>query len=193
MAHRECSMVNIDDSFLNLLFNLRVVRDFHLRGLGRFFYNALENVYGDVNTSTVGQADRWHPHGGEDIESLLLLWSSFLYSICGFVACCMVIILWKGVGRSTGMNNKMWRWALIGGRCLAVLRWCRDESLRCGATRRITSRTGVISGSANLEKTGPFVVKNTNKWPVFRCTVNWARARPRSTLIASGATGSSSV
>ena len=134
-----------------------------------------------------------HPHGGEDNEILLLLWSSFWCSICGFVACCMVIILWKGVGRSTGMNNKMWRWALIGGRCLAVLRWCRDESLRCGATRRITSRTGVISGSANLEKTGPFVVKNTNKWPVFRCTVNWARARPRSTLIASGATGSSSV
>ncbi|QDU18077.1 hypothetical protein CA11_59280 [Gimesia maris] len=87
MAHRECSMVNIDDSFLNLLFNLRVVRDFHLRGLGRFFYNALENVYGDVNTSTVGQADRWHPHGGEDIESLLLLWSSFWCSICGSVVC----------------------------------------------------------------------------------------------------------
>ena len=36
-----------------------------------------------VTQSTVGQADRWHPHGGEDIESLLLLWSSFLCSICG--------------------------------------------------------------------------------------------------------------
>ena len=148
-----------------------------------------------VTQSTVGQAN-CATHTGERMLKVCYccgVHSGVRSVVQWSVACCMVIILWKGVGRSTGMNNKMWRWALIGGRCLAVLRWCRDESLRCGATRRITSRTGVISGSANLEKTGPFVVKNTNKWPVFRCTVNWARARPRSTLIASGATGSSSV
>ncbi|QGQ31012.1 hypothetical protein [Gimesia maris] len=31
-----------------------------------------------------------------------------------------------------------------------------------------------------------------NKWPVFQCTVNWARARPKTTLIAGGVAGSSS-
>ncbi|WP_232288141.1 hypothetical protein, partial [Gimesia maris] len=43
-----------------------------------------------------------------------------------------------------------------------------------------------------LEKTGSFIVKSTNKCRVFRCTVNWIRARPKTTLIAGGAQRSSS-
>ncbi|QDT90068.1 hypothetical protein Pan161_17130 [Gimesia algae] len=102
------------------------------------------------------------------------------------------IILWKGVGRSRGMNNKMWRSVLTGVRCLAVLMWCRDENLRCAATRRHTSVTCVDSTTEYLEKTGSFIVKRTNKCRVFWCTVNWPRARPESTLIAGGAPRSSS-
>jgi len=106
---------------------------------------------------------------------------------------CMVIILWKGAGRSRGINNPMWRYGLTGDRYRAVRWWCRGEALRCAATRRIPSRTGEVSSSANLEKTGSFVVKNENKWLVFWCTVNWARARLRIALIVDGATESSAV
>ncbi len=107
-----------------------------------------------------------------------------------FIACW--IILWKGVGRSRGMNHQKWRSELTGGRCLAVLSGCRDESLRCVATRRHTSRTGADLISEDLEKTGCFIVHLPNWCRVFQCTVNWARARPESTLIASGAPRSSS-
>ena len=102
------------------------------------------------------------------------------------------IILWKGLGRSRGMNSKMWRTVLIWERCLAVLRRCRDENLRSAATRRHTLGTGVVLTSEYLEKTGSFIVKSTNKCRVFRCTVNWIRARPKTTLIAGGAQRSSS-
>jgi len=95
---------------------------------------------------------------------------------------CMVIILWKGAGRSRGINNPMWRYGLTGDRYRAVRWWCRGEALRCE-----------VSSSANLEKTGSFVVKNENKWLVFWCTVNWARARLRIALIVDGATESSAV
>ena len=102
------------------------------------------------------------------------------------------IILWKGLGRSRGMNSKMWRTVLIWERCLAVLRRCRDENLRSASTRRHTLGTGVVLTSEYLEKTGSFIVKSTNKCRVFRCTVNWIRARPKTTLIAGGAQRSSS-
>ncbi|MAX38480.1 MAG: hypothetical protein CME33_18150 [Gimesia sp.] len=59
-AATSCSLRSPRIAFGVTLFKLRVVRDFHLRGLGRFFYNALGNMHGDVNTSTVGQADNWH-------------------------------------------------------------------------------------------------------------------------------------
>tara|TARA_R100001132_G_scaffold27085_1_gene30717 strand:+ start:560 stop:982 length:423 start_codon:yes stop_codon:yes gene_type:complete len=91
----------------------------------------------------------------------------------------------KRIQKQTG-----WRYGLTGNRCAAVLRRYRDEALRCVATRRITSRTGAVSGSEDLEKTGSFVMKIKNRWPVFQCTVNWARARLRIALIASGASGS---
>jgi len=90
------------------------------------------------------------------------------------------------------MNDKMWRSVLTGVRCLAVLMWCRDENLRCAATRRHTSVTCVDSTTEYLEKTGCFIVHLPNWCRVFQCTVNWARARPESTLIASGAPRSSS-
>ncbi|QDT90127.1 hypothetical protein Pan161_17760 [Gimesia algae] len=108
----------------------------------------------------------------------------------GLIACW--IILWKGLGRSRGMNSKMWRTVLIWERCLAVLRRCRDENLRSASTRRHTLGTGVVLTSEYLEKTGSFIVKSTNKCRVFRCTVNWIRARPKTTLIAGGALRSSS-
>ncbi|QDU13891.1 hypothetical protein GmarT_17010 [Gimesia maris] len=108
----------------------------------------------------------------------------------GLIACW--IILWKGLGRSRGMNSKMWRTVLIWERCLAVLRRCLDENLRSASTRRHTLGTGVVLTSEYLEKTGSFIVKSTNKCRVFRCTVNWIRARPKTTLIAGGAQRSSS-
>ncbi len=85
----------------------------------------------------------------------------------------------------------MLRYRLIQGRSIAMLRRCRDEALRCVATRRVTSRTGVVSGSANLEKTGSFAVKIMNNWCVFQCTVNWSRARLTQTLILAGSEGES--
>ncbi len=102
-------------------------------------------------------------------------------------------ILGKGVERSRGMNRIGWRYESIRARYLAVLRWYRIESLRSAATRRHTSRTSVVSSSANLEKTGCITVKSQNKWLVFQCTVNWARARLNSAFIAVGAQASRGV
>ncbi len=94
----------------------------------------------------------------------------------------------KRVRQKTG-----WRYGLTGDRCAAVLRRYRDETLRCVATRRHTSGTGAVSGSANLEKTAGFRV-NLRKWfGLFQCSVNWSRARLRIALIAVGASGSSSI
>ena len=103
------------------------------------------------------------------------------------------IILWKGVGRSREMNNQMWRYGLTANRCAATSGRCRGERLRCAATRRHTSRTGVFLISEDREKTGFILVKSTNKCCVFWCTVNWARARLKTALIASGAVGSSAI
>src|SRR5690606_10371441 len=59
-------------------------------------------------------SQRCHPHGGEDIDILLLLWGSFLCSICGLwsvvslhVGLFMVIILWKVMGASREVHNIM--------------------------------------------------------------------------------------
>ncbi len=42
-------------------------------------------------------------------------------------------ILWKGVEGTRGMNNKMWRYRLIPGRCSGIPERCRGEGLRwCG-------------------------------------------------------------
>ncbi|WP_291170990.1 hypothetical protein [Gimesia sp.] len=90
------------------------------------------------------------------------------------------------------MNNIMWRYGLTGDRPAATSGRCRGEALRCVATRRVTSRTSVLSGSANREKTGSFLVKINNSCRVFRCSVNWARARPKTALIAVGTQRSSS-
>ncbi len=81
---------------------------------------------------------------------------------------------WGGQGE---MNNKMWRYMLMWARYGTLPGRCRDEVFRSVAIRRHTLRTGVVSGSANLEKTGSFAVKIKNNWPVFQCTVNWSRAR----------------
>ena len=109
----------------------------------------------------------------------------------GFISCSRKI-LGKGVGRSREMNDLMRRYLSIRARYLAVLRWCRDESQRSAATRRHTLRTGADVTSEYLEKSGCFAVKNANKWCVFQCTVNWARARHSLAFIARGAQRSSS-
>jgi len=96
------------------------------------------------------------------------------------------------MGASRGMNNIMWRYGLIKERCWCEQWRCRDEALRCVATRRLPSRTGVLSGSANLDKSGCIAVKIQNNCRVFQCTVNWARARLKTALIAVGAQWSSS-
>ena len=66
----------------------------------------------------------------------------------------------------------MWRCLLIRTRYRTLPGRCRDDGVRSAATRRHTLRTCVVSGSANLEKTGLFLVKTANKWLVFQCTVN---------------------
>ncbi len=80
-------------------------------------------------------------------------------------------------GGQVEMKKMMWRYGLTEDRCRAMQWRCRGEGLRCVATRRLTSRTGGVSGSANREKTGCFAVKIWNRWSMFQCTVNWSRAR----------------
>ena len=148
---------------------------------------------------------QWHAPRGGDIENLLSLWvHSGVRSVeLGFVFCglwfrCMWgyswwIILGKVMGASMGMNNIMWRYGLTGDRPAATSGRYRGEGLRCVATRRVTLRTGVVVISANVEKTGSFIVKTWNRWLVFQCSVNWARARPKTALIAVGAAASRGV
>ena len=155
---------------------------------------------------------QWHAPGGEDIEILILLvgsiWCSFCGSVvlwfcgsvvlwfCGSVVCVSIacwIILWKDMGASRGMNKIMWRYGLTGNRPAATSGRFRDEALRCVVTRRLTSRTCVVSGSANREKTGSMMVKIKHNWPVFQCTVDWARARLKTALIAGGAAASRGI
>ena len=148
---------------------------------------------------------QWHAPRGGDIENLLSLWvHSGVRSVeLGFVFCglwfrCMWgyswwIILGKVMGASRGMNNIMWRYGLIKDRCRGEQWRCRGEGLRCAATRRLTLRTGVVVISANVEKTGSFILKIRNRWLVFQCSVNWARARPKTALIAVGAAASRGI
>ena len=98
------------------------------------------------------------------------------YRESGFISCSREI-LWSGAGRSRRMKNKMRRYRLIRARYLALPERYRDEALRSVATRRLTLGTSAQSGSANLEKTGLFLVKSQNRCRVFQCTVNWSRAR----------------
>ncbi len=93
----------------------------------------------------------------------------------------------KGIQQKQG-----WRCLLIGNRYRGDQGRCCGDGSRSAATRRHTSVTCVDSTTEYLEKTGSFIVKRTNKCRVFWCTVNWPRARPESTLIASGAPRSSS-
>ncbi len=103
----------------------------------------------------------------------------------------MVLILEKGAGASRGMNRVGWRYKLIPARSGAVPGRCRGDGQRSAATRRHTLRTGVDSGSEDLEKSGCFIVMISNHGHVFQCTVNWSRARHNSAFIAVGAAGSS--
>mgnify|MGYP003133264871 FL=1 len=82
--------------------------------------------------------------------------------------CCMLsyswwIILWKVMVASRGMNHIMWRYGLKSNRCWGDQWRCRGDGLRCVATRRVTLRTGAVSGSANREKTVCFAVKTWNR------------------------------
>ncbi len=106
---------------------------------------------------------------------------------------CSRVNLKEGHETIKSVFRLVWRYLLILNRCRGdQCRYCADR-LRCAATRRHTSRTGVVSGSANLEKTGCFIVKTRNKCRVFWCTVNWPRARHRTAFIAVGAAGSSAI
>ncbi len=94
-------------------------------------------------------------------------------------------------GRQGEMNNSRWRYWLIKDRCNAMPGRFRGDMLRCAATRRHTFGTGVVKQTAYLEKRGLNAMHTTNKCRVFRCTVNWARARLRTAFIASGTAASS--
>ncbi len=101
----------------------------------------------------------------------------------GISLCSLFIGIFSARARGSqgGLNRIEWRCLLIGDRC-----WCEQwrswgERLRSAATRRHTSGTRVILRTDYLEKTGCFIVKSQNKWPVFQCTVNWARARHTTT------------
>ena len=96
-------------------------------------------------------------------------------------------------GRQGGMNRIGWRYRLTGCRSAATPGRLCGDGRRSAATRRHTFGTGADLRTAYLEKRGCFIVMTANKWPVFQCTVNWARARPKTTLIAVGVAGSSPV
>ncbi len=117
--------------------------------------------------------------------------------VSGSLACWVIhggLFSGRAWGGQAEMKKIMWRYGLKEDRCWGEQWRCRGEALRCVATRRITSRTGGVSGSANREKTGSFAVKIRNKWLVFQCTVNWTRARHDLVLIlADGKSGSSPV
>ena len=132
---------------------------------------------------------------GMVVEFNLLI--NLVSGVIGSVACWVIHVgLFSGRawGGQVEMKKMMWRYGLTEDRCRGEQWRCRDEALRCVATRRVTSRTGGVSGSANREKTGCFVVKIRNRWLVFQCTVNWSRARLDLVLIlADGKSGSSPV
>ncbi len=103
-------------------------------------------------------------------------------------------ILCRGVGRSRGMNRIGWRCLLTAGRCWYELWWCSGEGVRRVATRRHTSGTDAVMQTDYLEKSGCFMVKIRNNCRVFRCSVNWARARLTLTrILGSDALASSRI
>ena len=96
--------------------------------------------------------------------------------------------------RQGGMNRIGWRYQLTGVRSAATPGRCCGDGRRCAATRRHTWGTGVDLRTAYLEKTGCFLVKIRNNCRVFRCSVNWARARLILTrILGSGALASSRI
>ncbi len=90
-------------------------------------------------------------------------------------------------------QKMMWRYRPTGSRCKAVPRRCRGDVVRCAATRRQTRDTSDCCAGEDREKRPGFRV-NSGKWfALFQCSVNWARARLRTSLIAGGAPRSSSI
>jgi hypothetical protein len=114
-------------------------------------------------------------------------------SVIGNMISCTRMNLRKGRGSIKWILGTMWRYRLIPGRYFAMSKWCRGEGLRSVATRRHTFGTGEFSGSAYLEKSGCFIVKNGNKRRVFQCTVNWSRARHVLAFISVGSAESRRV
>ncbi len=72
-------------------------------------------------------------------------------------------------GCQGGMNRIGWRYRLTGGGQTAMPGRFWGDERRCVATHTGTLRTGAVSGSANLEKRGSFIVKTGNKCVVFQC------------------------
>ena len=175
--------------------------DLLLAALGPNFIRAYPVFLSGAGYSrTVGQADSGTRPGKRTLKYCCFCWvhSGVRSMVCGQWFRCMLgyscwIILGKDRGASRGMNNQLWRYGLIKDRCWGEQWRCRGEELRCVATRRVTLRTGVVSGSANVEKTGSFIVKTWNRWLVFQCSVNWARARLKTALIAVGAAASRGI
>ena len=92
-----------------------------------------------------------------------------------------------------GMNGIGWRYGLTAIRYWAMAGRLWGETLRCAATRRVTSGMSADMRTDYLEKTGLFTVKIRNRCRVFQCSVNWSRARHVLVFIAVGAAASSSI
>ena len=110
----------------------------------------------------------------------------------GLVSCSRVYLM-QAHEAIKWIFRMMWRYRLMWNRCRGDQ--CRGSAdrLRCAATRRHPFGTGTVLQTAHLEKRALNRVNISNKCRVFQCTVNWARARLRTTLIASGASGSSAI
>ena len=131
---------------------------------------------------------------GMVVEFNLLI--NLVSGVIGSVACWVIHVgLFSGRawGGQVEMKKMMWRYGLIKNRCWGEQWRYRGEGLRCVATRRLTSGMSVNMKTDYLEKRGLLMVKINNNCRVFRCTVNWARARLKTALIAGGAQQSSSV
>ncbi len=81
----------------------------------------------------------------------------------------------------------LWRYLLMWNRCRGDQCRCCCDGSRSAATRRHTSGTGAVLRTAHLEKRPLNRVHISNRCRVFQCTVNWARARHKTALIAGGA------
>jgi len=91
------------------------------------------------------------------------------------------------------LKKRSWRYGLKPGRYEAMpRRFCGDVP-RTASTRRHTEVTNQIYAGENMEKSSSNRVNSPNQWDVFRCSEYWARARPKTALISSGAPESSAV